>query len=85
MDKKGEVNNGGLASCWMGFFYFVITPEELYQDFLLIKKSIEKITKPLSFWMNDKLVKPKIRISNGALENVGEFFFLQRKLYCGYM
>ncbi|MCM1127433.1 MAG: hypothetical protein NC429_13295 [Lachnospiraceae bacterium] len=48
-----------------------------YQDFLLIKKSIEKITKPLSFWMNDKLVKPKIRISNDALENIGEFYFFK--------
>lgn len=48
-----------------------------YQDYLLIKSHIGDITRPLSFQLGDRLIKPKVRISANALESISNFYFFK--------
>lgn len=46
-----------------------------YQDYLLLKERISKLTKPLQFFLEDKKVRPSVRISKGALEKIESYYY----------
>lgn len=48
-----------------------------YQDFILFKEIIKRITRPLSFQMAGKTRNPGVRISEDALRYVPKFYFFQ--------
>ena len=48
-----------------------------YQDFLAIRDRIKAITKPLRISVMGKEIKPRVRISRSALEDLEHFWFLK--------
>ena len=50
---------------------------ESYQDFLFLRDRIRKITKPLKLVIEGKEIRPKVRISPKALEDVESFWFVK--------
>lgn len=48
-----------------------------YQDFLLLKKRIQSITKPLRVMMMDREVRTRVRVSPAALEDLDKFPFFR--------
>lgn len=48
-----------------------------YQDFLLLKNRIQAITKPLTFSMKGKKVRPGVQVSEQALLSVPNFYFFK--------
>lgn len=48
-----------------------------YQDFLLLKKRIQSITKPLRVMMLDREVRTRVRVSPAALDDLDKFPFFR--------
>ena len=48
-----------------------------YQDFLLLKKRIQAITKPLRVMMLDREIRTRVRVSPMALEDLEKFSFFR--------
>lgn len=53
-----------------------------YQDFLLLKKRIQAITKPLRVMLLDRQVRTRIRVSPTALEDLDKFPFFRNNPVC---
>lgn len=48
-----------------------------YQDLLILRDRIKVTTKPLRLSMMGKEIKPRVRISRSALEDLEHFWFLK--------
>ena len=50
---------------------------DAYRDFLLLRDRIKAITKPLRVRIEDREVRPRVRISEAALGDIGNFWFFR--------
>lgn len=50
---------------------------ESYQDYLLLRDRIREITKPLKLVIAGKEIRPRVRISPRAMEDVESFWFMK--------
>lgn len=48
-----------------------------YQDYLLLKERISRQTKPLKFILEGKSIRPNVRISKAALEDIRNFYYFK--------